>query len=53
MELTDFLHADTNSGKIKVASVILGWVWLKMGMATWIRRLWNWVYLKNGLKNFG
>ena len=27
MNLTDFLHADTNSGYLKVALIIIGWVW--------------------------
>ena len=26
MELTDFLHAGANSGKLKVISMIFGWV---------------------------
>ena len=30
MELTDLLHAGTNSGKLKVDSVIFGWVWSKI-----------------------
>ena len=32
MELTYFLHAGTNSGKLKVISMILGWVLAKIGM---------------------
>ena len=28
-----FLHAGANSGKLKAISMILGWVWSKMGMA--------------------
>ena len=27
-----FLHAGTNSGKLKVDSVILGWAWSKMAV---------------------
>ena len=27
------LHAGANSGKLKVALMIFGWVWSKMGMA--------------------
>ena len=27
MEQTDLLHAGTNSGKLKVETVICGWVW--------------------------
>ena len=30
--VTKFLNAGTNSGKLKVASMIFGWAWLKMGM---------------------
>ena len=28
----NFLNAGTNSGKLKVASMIFGWAWLKMDM---------------------
>ena len=34
MKYTDFLHAGTNSGKLKVIAMILGWMWLKMVMAS-------------------
>ena len=27
---SDFLHADTNLGKIKVTLIIIGWVWSTM-----------------------
>ena len=33
MEQTDFLLAGTNSGKLKVDSIIFGWAWSKMAMA--------------------
>ena len=33
MKQTDFLHAGTNLGKIKVDSMIFGWLWSKMAMA--------------------
>ena len=29
----EFLHANTNSGKLKVTLVVIGWVWPNMGMA--------------------
>ena len=32
MEYTDFVHADTSIGKLKVTYAIFGWVWLKMGV---------------------
>ena len=28
-----FLDADTNSGKIEVTSITVGWAWSEMGMA--------------------
>ena len=27
-----FLYGDTNSGELKVAMIIIGWAWLKMGL---------------------
>ena len=33
IEWTDILHAGTNSGKLKVISMIFGWTWSEMGMA--------------------
>ena len=30
---TDFLHAMANSEKLKVMSIIFGWVWSRMSMA--------------------
>ena len=33
IEETDFLHACTNSGKLKVDSMIFGWAWSKMALA--------------------
>ena len=32
MEWTDILHAGTNSGKLKVISMIFGRVWSEMGV---------------------
>ena len=34
MEWTDFWHAGTYSGKLKVDSVIFGWAWSNMAEAT-------------------
>ena len=48
-----FACGDTNSGKLNVISIILRWVWLKMGVATQVTRLNNWLYLKNGLNISG
>ena len=31
MNWADFLHADTNLGKLKVTLIIIGWAWSKMG----------------------
>ena len=33
MNLADFLHADTNFGKLKVTLIIIGWAWSKIGKA--------------------
>ena len=34
MELTDFLHVDTDSQKLKADQKFIGWTWLKMGVAS-------------------
>ena len=34
MELTDFLHAGTNSHKLKGDQNFFIWAWLKMGVAS-------------------
>ena len=44
MKQTDFLRADTNSGKLQVTSMIQKWVWLRGCI--------NLVYLKNELMNW-
>ena len=33
MELSVFLHAGANPGKLKVISMNFGWAWSEMGMA--------------------
>ena len=33
MNLAAFLHANTNSGKLKVALIVIAWVWSNMGGA--------------------
>ena len=35
MKQTDFLQAGTNSGKLKVDSMIFGRVWLKISVGHW------------------
>ena len=37
--ITDFLHVDTNSQKLKAYHKFFGWAWLKMGMASLVMRL--------------
>ena len=32
MTVKSFFHANTNSEKLKVDSIIFGWTWSKMGM---------------------
>ena len=34
MKKPDFLHVDTDLWKLKVDKKILGWTWLKLGVAT-------------------
>ena len=33
LELSDFLYAGVNLGKLNGVSIIVGWVWSKMAMA--------------------
>ena len=33
MELTNFLHVDTDSQKLKADQKFIGWAWSKMGVA--------------------
>ena len=40
MEWTNILHAGANWGKLKVDSIIFGWVWSKMVVACQFRRPW-------------
>ena len=47
MEETDFLHAVTNSEKLKVDSMIFGWAQSKMEMTFQFTRLEYVLYLKN------
>ena len=53
MESTDFFHAGTNSGKLKVDSMIFGQVWSKMVINFWVMRAQNQRYLKNEFMNWG
>ena len=39
MELTDFLHAGTNSSKLKVTQKFFGWEWSKMGVASLVTEI--------------
>ena len=39
MKWPDFVHADTNSHKLKVDQKCLGWVWLKMGVVSLVAEL--------------
>ena len=39
MKMSDFLHVDTNSWKLKVDQKILGWAWSNMGAATLVSGL--------------
>ena len=47
MEWNDFLHADTNSQKLKADQKFAGLAWSKMGVASLVTGLENWLYLKN------
>ena len=47
MELTDFLQFDTDLQKLKANPKFIGWACSKMGVASMVTRLWNWLYLKN------
>ena len=42
-----FLHADTNSCKLEDDWEFWGWAWPKMGVASLVIGLQNWLYLKN------
>ena len=41
VELTDFLHVDMLSQKLKVDLNFFGWAWSKMGVASLVMRLKN------------
>ena len=41
MKCPDILHGDTNLGKVKVASMIFGWVWSKMVVSIQFMELQN------------
>ena len=43
MELTDFLHAGTNSCKLKDDWKFLGRAWSNLGVASLVRGLQNWL----------
>ena len=51
MKKPDFLHVDTDPWKLKMDQKILGWAWSKMGLATLVSGLQNWLYLKKELLN--
>ena len=51
-EIADFLHADSNLGKLKVTLIIIGWAWSKMSEALEIMGLLNQVYLTDDLVNW-
>ena len=38
MKYTDFSHAMANSEKLKVMSIIFGWVWSRISMAIYLMR---------------
>ena len=44
-----FLHVNTGSQKLKTDQNFLGWAWSKMGVASLVMGLENWLYLKNEL----
>ena len=48
MEWNDFLHADTDSQKLKADQKFAGLAWSEMGVASLVTGLENWLYLKNG-----
>ena len=39
MELADFLHADTDSQKLKADQKCIGWAWSKIGVASLVTGL--------------
>ena len=39
MKLPHFLHADTNSQKLKVYQKLFGWAWSKIGVANLVSEL--------------
>ena len=49
MNWTDFLHTGINSGKLKITSIITGWVWSKISASYMVP--WKLLYLKNELLN--
>ena len=44
-----FLHVNTWSQKLKTDQNFLEWAWSKMGVASLVMGLENWLYLKNEL----
>ena len=44
-----FLHVNTWSQKLKTDQNFLEWTWSKMGVASLVMGLENWLYLKNEL----
>ena len=47
MKQPHFLHADTNSQKLKVLRKFFAFAWSKMSVANLVTGLQNWLYLKN------
>ena len=52
MKWPEFLHADTNLGKLNVYLIIVGWVCSKMAKTFWIMGLKNQVYVTQDLMNW-
>ena len=52
MKWANFLHADTNIGKLKATLIIIWWVWSKMGKALLIMGLLSQVYITIDLMNW-
>ena len=50
MDLADFLHANTYSGKLNGTLVVIEWAWSNMGMA--FKVVENMLYLQNEQMNW-
>ena len=49
MNWTGFLQTGINSGKLKITSIITGWLWSKISVSYMVP--WKLLYLKNDLLN--